>query len=69
MLVGGRVGVLFGGFGQKIEGDSWFTWWFNHLIIYQGHLFPLKPEKNGQAKPSARQCLPSIAADAAEVGA
>ena len=42
MIVRGRVGVLFGGFGQKIEGDSWFTWWFNHLIIYQGHLFPLK---------------------------
>ena len=25
-----------------MDGDSWFTWWFNHLIIYQGHLFPLK---------------------------
>ena len=24
------IGVLFG-FGGKIEGDSWFTWWFNHL--------------------------------------
>ena len=30
-LVGTRViliGVLFGGFGRKINGDSWFTWWF-----------------------------------------
>ena len=25
------IGVLFGCFGRKIEGDSWFTWWFNHL--------------------------------------
>ena len=25
------VGVLFGWFGERIEGDSWFTWWFNHL--------------------------------------
>ena len=25
------VGVLFGCFGRKIDGDSWFTWWFNHL--------------------------------------
>ena len=26
-----RRGVLFGCFGRKIDGDSWFTWWFNHL--------------------------------------
>ena len=26
-----RIGVLFGCFGRKIDGDSWFTWWFNHL--------------------------------------
>ena len=29
------IGVLFffrgGGFGGNIDGDSWFTWWFNHL--------------------------------------
>ena len=23
------IGVLFGRFGRKIEGDSWFPWWFN----------------------------------------
>ena len=23
------MGVLFGSFGGKIDGDSWFTWWFN----------------------------------------
>ena len=27
---GDRIGVLFGCFARKIEGDSWFTWWFNH---------------------------------------
>ena len=26
-----RIGVLFGCFGRKMDGDSWFTWWFNHL--------------------------------------
>ena len=25
------IGVLLGCFGRKIVGDSWFTWWFNHL--------------------------------------
>ena len=25
------IGVLFGWFGRTIEGDSWFTWWFNYL--------------------------------------
>ena len=25
------IGVLFGCFGRNIDGDSWFTWWFNHL--------------------------------------
>ena len=25
------AGVLFGWFVLKIEGDSWFTWWFNYL--------------------------------------
>ena len=25
------IGVLFGCFGREIDGDSWFTWWFNHL--------------------------------------
>ena len=25
------IGVLVGCFGEKIDGDSWFTWWFNHL--------------------------------------
>ena len=24
-------GVIFGCLGRKIEGDSWFTWWFCHL--------------------------------------
>ena len=24
------IGVLFGCFGRKIDGDSWFTWWLNH---------------------------------------
>ena len=24
------IGVLFGCFGRTIDGDSWFTWWFNH---------------------------------------
>ena len=24
-------GVLFGCFASNIDGDSWFTWWFNHL--------------------------------------
>ena len=32
------LGVVFFGFARKIEGDSWFSWWFNYL----GHLFPLK---------------------------
>ena len=32
------IGVLFGCFGRKIAGDSWF--W--GLIIYQGHLFAQK---------------------------
>ena len=29
----GGVGVLFGGFGRKIEGFRFliFTWWFHHL--------------------------------------
>ena len=26
-----RLGVLFGCFARKIDGDSWFTWWFHHL--------------------------------------
>ena len=25
------IGVLFGCFARKIDGDSWFTWWCNHL--------------------------------------
>ena len=25
------IGVLLGCFGRKIDRDSWFTWWFNHL--------------------------------------
>ena len=25
------IGVLFGCFARNIQGDSWFTWWFNHL--------------------------------------
>ena len=25
------IGVLFGCLGGKMEGDSWFTLWFNHL--------------------------------------
>ena len=25
------IGVLCGCFGRQIDGDSWFTWWFNHL--------------------------------------
>ena len=25
------IGVLFGCFVSKIDDDSWFTWWFNHL--------------------------------------
>ena len=29
------TGVLFGCFGGRMEGDSWFTWWLNHL--YQGN--------------------------------
>ena len=24
-------GVLFGCFAEKVDGDSWSTWWFNHL--------------------------------------
>ena len=27
----GSIGVRFGCVGGKIDGDSWFTWWFNHL--------------------------------------
>ena len=26
-----RIGVLFGCLARKIDGDSWFAWWFNHL--------------------------------------
>ena len=29
-----HVGVLFGGFAKKRDGDSWFTWLFS--LIYQG---------------------------------
>ena len=29
------IGVLFGCFGRKIDGDSWLTWWF--FLIYQGN--------------------------------
>ena len=29
-LFSGGVGVLFGCFGRQVDGDSWFTWWFNH---------------------------------------
>ena len=25
------IGVRFGCFARKIDGDSWFTWWFHHL--------------------------------------
>ena len=25
------IGVLFGGFGRRIDGFPWFPWWFNHL--------------------------------------
>ena len=25
------LGVLFGCFARKIDGDSWFTFWLNHL--------------------------------------
>ena len=27
----GSIGVLFGCFGRKIDGNSWLTWWFHHL--------------------------------------
>ena len=27
----GSIGVLFVCFARKVDGDSWFTWWFNHL--------------------------------------
>ena len=27
-----HIGVLFSCFGRKIDGDSWFTWWFNHRL-------------------------------------
>ena len=29
------IGVLFGCFGRKMDGDSWFTWCF-FFLIYQG---------------------------------
>ena len=25
------IGVFLGCFGRKLDGESWFTWWFNHL--------------------------------------
>ena len=25
------IGVLFDCFARKIDGNFWFTWWFNHL--------------------------------------
>ena len=28
-LKGTSTGVLFGCVARKIDGDSWFTWWFN----------------------------------------
>ena len=30
-MYSGTIGVHFGCFGRKIDGDSWFTCWFNHL--------------------------------------
>ena len=37
------IGVLFGCFSKKTDGDSWFTWWFDHLpeppISLNGHLW------------------------------
>ena len=30
-LWGTHIGVLFGCFSRQIDGDSWFTRWFNHL--------------------------------------
>ena len=29
------IGVLFGCFRRRIDGDSWFTWWF--FLIHQGN--------------------------------
>ena len=35
------IGVLFGWCVGQIEGDSWLTWWFNHL---PGPLFTKKKD-------------------------
>ena len=31
MFPQGTIGVLFGCFARKIDGEPWSTWWFNHL--------------------------------------
>ena len=31
----GTIGVLFGCLAGKIDGDSWFPWWY--FLIYQGY--------------------------------
>ena len=41
------IGVLFGCFARQVDGDSWFTWWFNHLPGPR-----ISPKKTpGQASP------------------
>ena len=41
MAIPGLAGgfIIFGCFGGKIHGDSWFSWWFHHLWFH--HLWSL----------------------------
>ena len=70
------IGVLFGGFGRKLDGDSWFTW-FHHLsgkpIYFQPKSTPMTSQpfsKTHRPPETSGAWLPSAAAlDAASFAA
>ena len=39
------VFFFWGCLGGKTDGDSWFAWWFELIIIYQGHQFNPQPRR------------------------
>ena len=50
------IGVLFGDFGRKIGGDSWFTGWFNHLPGPS-----ISPKRRLRSEPVSRAAVPDCA--------
>ena len=48
------IGVLFGCFGRKIDGDSGFTWWFHHLPGKPIYL----PKRTPMSSAVSSDCLP-----------